>query len=194
MNVLFLDQFNELGGAQQCLLDLVGGRASPNLYAALPGAGPLATALRTRGVQVLELPSMSYSHGRKSAGDVLRFAVDTLRLSRRLRAIIRTYAVDLVYVNGPRLLPAAALATKTFVFHAHSYLDKRYAAALARWSLRRRGARAVASSHFVASALRPCRVRVISNGVPGIPFQRPEPPAPSPPAHPPLPHPPPPRS
>src|SRR5258708_3372103 len=174
MNVLFLDQFNELGGAQQCLLDLVDGMAGRNLHAALPGDGPFAHALRSRGVQVVELPLMSYSHGRKSAGDMLRFAVDTFRLARRLRAMIRTHGVELVYVNGPRVLPAAALAAKTFVFHAHSYLDKRYAAALARWSLRRRNARAVASSHFVASALRPCSVRVIYNGVPEIPFRPPD--------------------
>ncbi len=173
MNVLFLDQFNELGGAQQCLLDLVDGMAGHNLFAALPGDGPLASALRSRGVQVFELPSMSYSHGRKSAEDVLRFAIDTFRVSRRLRAIIRGHGVELVYVNGPRLLPAAALASKTFVYHAHSYLDKRYAGALARWSLRRRNARVMASSHFVASALRPCRVRVIYNGVPEIPFRPP---------------------
>src|SRR5258708_866948 len=174
MNVLFLDQFNELGGAQQCLLDLVDGMAGHNLHAALPGDGPFAHALRSRGVQVVELPLLSYSHGRKSAGDMLRFAVDTFRLARRLRAMIRTHGVELVYVNGPRVLPAAALAAKTFVFHAHSYLDKRYAAALARWSLRRRNARAVASSHFVASALRPCSVRVIYNGVPEIPFRPPD--------------------
>jgi glycosyltransferase involved in cell wall biosynthesis len=177
MNVLFLDQFNELGGAQQCLLDLVGGITRHRLFAALPGDGPLASALRSHGVQVIELPEMSYSHGRKSAGDVVRFTLDTIRLSRRLRRIVRDRAIDLVYVNGPRLLPAAALAAKRFVFHGHSYLDKRYAAALAKWSLRGRNARALASSHFVASALRPRSVRVIYNGVREIPFR---PPAPEP--------------
>jgi hypothetical protein len=175
MNVLFLDQFNELGGAQQCLLDLVGGMARHHLHAALPGEGPFANALRNRGVKVYELPAISYEHGRKSVADMLRFGVDTLRLEPRLRRMIREHGIDLVYVNGPRLLPVAALAAKRFVFHAHSYLDKHYAAALARWSLRRGDARTMASSEFVASALRPCRVRVIYNGVREIPFRPPEP-------------------
>src|SRR5579872_1937180 len=175
MNILFLDQFNELGGAQHCLLDLVDGMRRHNLHAALPGDGPLAAALRSRGVEVHELPAMTYSHGRKSAGDMLRFAAGMLRLAPRLRRIVRAHSIDLVYVNGPRLLPAASLASKNLVFHAHSYLDKRYAAALARWSLRSRNARALASSEFVASALRPRKVRVIYNGVREIPFRAPKP-------------------
>lgn len=175
MNVLFLDQFNDLGGAQQCLLDLVDGMSRHQLHAALPGDGPFAAALRSRGVNVYKLPAMSYEHGRKSVGDVFRFGIDMIRLAPRLRRIIRKHAIDLVYVNGPRLLPAAALAAKGFVFHGHSHLDKRYAAALARWSLRHGKARALASSEFVASALRPYSVRVIYNGVREIPFRTPEP-------------------
>ena len=175
MNILFLDQFNELGGAQQCLLDLVDGMRSGNLHAGLPGDGPLARALRERGVDVHHLPELSYSHGHKSVKDVFRYGWDALRLVPRLRRIVRANGIDLVYVNGPRLLPAASMAAKNLVFHAHSYLDKRYAASMARWSLRRNKARALASSEFVASALRPSKVRVIYNGVREIPFRPPKP-------------------
>src|SRR5437016_3413347 len=133
MNVLFLDQFNELGGAQRCLVDLVDGMARGGLHAALPGTGPLSDALRKRGVEVSELPRLEYSHGRKTALDVLHYTVDTQRLVPRIRNMIESHAIDLVYVNGPRLLPAAAMAARNFVFHAHSYLDKRYASLLARF-------------------------------------------------------------
>ena len=175
MSVLFLDQFNDMGGAQRCLLDLVEGMDPSGLYAALPGHGPLSEALERRGVQVYELPRLEYSHGRKSALDVVRYAIDTQRLAPKIRSIIRAHAIDLVYVNGPRLLPAAAMASKTIVFHAHSYLDKRYATALARWSLRRRNAKVIASSRFVAKPLPSNGLRVIYNGVAELPFRAPIP-------------------
>ena len=175
MNILFLDQFGELGGAQRCLLDLVDGMEPGALYAALPGKGPLSDALEKKGVRVYELPRLEYSSGRKSAMDVLRYTMDTQRLTPRIRSIIDTHAVDLVYVNGPRLLPAAAMASKNFVFHAHSYLDKRYSSALARWCLRRRSAKVIASSRFVAKPLPWRGLRIIYNGVPEIPFREPLP-------------------
>jgi len=173
MNILFLDQFNELGGAQQCLVDLVDGMEPNELYAALPGTGPLSDALRRRRVRVYELPRLEYSNGRKSAMDILRYTVDTQRLAPRIRSIIGSQAIELVYVNGPRMLPAAAMASQNFVFHAHSYLDKPYASALARWSLRRRRAKVIASSRFVAKPLPPEGVRVIYNGVRELPFRPP---------------------
>jgi glycosyltransferase involved in cell wall biosynthesis len=145
------------------------------IYAALPGTGPLSDALERRGVRVYELPRLEYSHGRKSAMDVLRYTVDMQRVAPAIRNIIRSHAIDVVYVNGPRLLPAAAMASKNFVFHAHSYLDKRYASTLARWCLRRRSAMVIASSRFVATPLPSNGLRVIYNGVPELPFREPAP-------------------
>ena len=174
MSILFLDQFNELGGAQQCLIDLVDGMDEADLYAALPGDGPVAEALRTRGVEVEQLPRLEYSHGHKTAKEFARYAVETRRLGSHIRRIIQRHAIDLVYVNGPRLLPAASLAARNLVFHSHSFLDKWYSAGLAGLCLRRRKARVIASSHFVAQALPRGKTRVIYNGVRELPFRPPQ--------------------
>jgi len=173
MRILFLDQFSELGGAQQCLIDLAAGLNEDRLYAAVPGTGPLADALRARGVEVYELPTLAYPHGHKTLLDFLRFPRDTKRLTSRIRSIVQSQAIDLVYVNGPRLLPAASMAASNLVFHSHSYLDKRYASASVRWCLRRRNAKVIASSRFVAKALPSENLRVIYNGVREIPFRPP---------------------
>ncbi len=172
MNILFLDQFNELGGAQLCLLDLIDGLSPQGLYVGLPGVGPLTYALRSRDVTVHELPPLPYSNGRKSLLDFARMPWDALRIASMIRGIIQSHKIDLVYVNGPRLLPSAALASKHLVFHSHSLLDKRYAAILARWCLRKGRATIIASSRFVAKAL-PQGARIVYNGVPELPFRAP---------------------
>ncbi len=171
MRILFVDQFNQLGGAQQCLLDLIDHAPPGGMDAALPGAGPLSDALRKRNVRVHELPKIDYAHGRKTTGDICSFAFDAPRMARRIQAIADERAIDLVYVNGPRLLPAAALASRDLVFHAHSFLGRRYAAAICRWSLRARRTRIIACSRFVASRLPAERLRVIYTGVRELPFR-----------------------
>jgi glycosyltransferase involved in cell wall biosynthesis len=176
MRILFLDQFNELGGAQRCLIDLVDGISEGELYAAIPGNGALSDALRRRGVCVYELPRVEYSNGRKAVADVMRFAMGMPRLARRIGAIVQMHGIEMVYVNGPRMLPAAAIASRDLLFHAHSYLEKRYASGLVGWCLRWRQAHVIASSQFVAGPLPPDRLRVIYNGVPELPFRPPNPP------------------
>lgn len=173
MNVLFLDQFNQLGGAQQCLLDLIENLPSDETFAAIPGTGPLSDALRKRGVLVYDLPELEYSNGQKNFADLMRFPFDALRIAPWIRSIVDVHGIDLVYVNGPRLLPPAAMVSKKLVFHAHSYLDKWYASALARCCLCWRDGKVIASSRFVARALPAGRVRVIYNGVREMAFRPP---------------------
>src|SRR5262249_35520338 len=76
----------------------------------------------------------------------------------------------LLYVNGPRLLPAAALAARgrlPLVFHCHNYLGQGYAAALA--GLAASAATVIACCRFVGSPILPyldrSRFHPASNGV-----------------------------
>jgi glycosyltransferase involved in cell wall biosynthesis len=179
MNILFLDQFSELGGAQRCLLDLLpaieerGWRA----HAALPGDGPLIDLLRSRNVGVERIPCGPYRSGSKSGADFLRFPGDVWRQTRVIRGLLRRHAVDLIYVNGARVLPAAALAARGRVpvlFHVH-FPIRGYAARLAGLSLRRADATVAACCRFVALPLRRYvprgRLRVIVNGTPDAGFR-----------------------
>lgn len=165
MDVLFLDQFSELGGAQKCLLDLLpaieerGWRAS----AALPGDGPLVKLLLARNVEVLPIPCGPYRSGSKSVGDMLRFRRDVLQQV----SVLRELKFDLLYVNGPRLLAGAALAfgsQRPVLFHAHSRVPAGPESWLAGWSIGKLNATVVACARAVAPNVRDDQLRVIANG------------------------------
>jgi glycosyltransferase involved in cell wall biosynthesis len=169
MNILFLDQFSDLGGAQRCLLDLLpavrerGWRA----HVAAPGDGDLRSRAVALGAEFHSIRCGPYESGYKSPGDLARFATELPRLAREIDGLARQTGAGIVYVNGPRLLPAASFCSLPLVFHCHSYLGKGYAAAMAGISLS--DARVIGSCHFVLAPLRPFvgsnRMEVVYNGV-----------------------------
>jgi glycosyltransferase involved in cell wall biosynthesis len=151
MRVLLLDQFSDPGGAQQCLLDLLPAFRDRQwqVLVGLPGQGKLFDAVRAEGFQAERIDVRSL--GRGSARDI--------------RDLARRIDAELVYINGPRLLPIAAMAgiPARVVFHSHSYL-KPVARTVARAALRKLGARVMASCKFVGRQWGPS-TRVIYNGV-----------------------------
>ena len=172
MRVLVLDQFSELGGAQRCLLDLIPALLDRrwDVRMLLPGEGPLVQALHDLGVPVQLVQCGPYTAGRKTLRDVVRFVGDY----RAITKAVERQSADLIYVNGPRLLPAAARACRgtPILFHAHSYLSKRYAVSLVGRALKKSGATAIASSNFVGAPWRAyAHVRTIYNGTPEIAFR-----------------------
>jgi glycosyltransferase involved in cell wall biosynthesis len=171
MDVLFLDQFSELGGAQKCLLDLLpwieerGWRAS----VALPGDGPLVKLLRARNISVHTIPCGPYRSGSKSIEDMLRFGRDVKGQVRALSPL----KFDLLYVNGPRLLAGATIAyadRAPVLFHAHSQIPAGPESWLAGWSIQRMNATVIACAQAVAPNVRNDKLRVIPNGTPDLGF------------------------
>ena len=170
MKVLVLDQFSDPGGAQQGLLDLLPGLRDRGWQACigLPGAGELFDRVRELGFTAERIECGPYASGRKTAGDVARFVTRTPKLARQIRALAED--VDVVYVNGPRLLPAAAMAQvrAPVIFHAHSYLPPGAIRSLAGAALRGMGAGVIANCEFVAEPWRKyAPAQVIFNGVAG---------------------------
>ncbi|MGA2132124.1 MAG: glycosyltransferase family 4 protein [Bryobacteraceae bacterium] len=173
MNILFLDQFGELGGAQRCLLDLLPALVDRGwgIRLAAPCGGQLAASAARFEVKVKPIPCGPFASGRKSLRDMARFAMQTPRLVGEIRRLAERHRADLIYVNGPRLLPAAAYATRgewPLLFHAHSFLDG-YVRRLAGRSLEHARAAMVAACRFVAAPLLPYSgdrgIRVVYNGV-----------------------------
>jgi glycosyltransferase involved in cell wall biosynthesis len=173
MNLLVLDQFSDPGGAQQVLLELlpVVRNAGWHVLAGLPGDGELFHQIHRLGIETERIECGPYTSGRKSPADLARFLAGTPRLARQLRRLAKGMGAGLVYVNGPRLLPAAAMAGfgRPVLFHAHSYLGPGVVRRLAGESLRRMDAWVVGQCEFVAAPWRtflpPERVSVIYNGV-----------------------------
>lgn len=175
MRVLFLDQYSDLGGAQRMLLDLLSAIQTRGWQPAvgLPGSGALVDRARERGAEVFAIPCGAYSSGRKSAADLLRFQAETPQLAVRIREAVERFPPDLIYINGPRLLPAAALARlgRPVLFHAHSMVSQGAARLLAGLPLRLLKAEVVAVCRNVAESWKPFvpakRMTVVYNGVAG---------------------------
>jgi glycosyltransferase involved in cell wall biosynthesis len=172
MNILFLDQFSDLGGAQQCLLNLAPALQARGwkVHIAAAGMGPLKDRARALGANYCEIRSGPYESGGKSIGDVMRFAAELPRLAREIARLAADCGAGLLYVNGPRLLPAAALAIGDripLVFHCHNYLGQGYAAALA--GVASANATVIACCRFVGEPvlpyLRRSQFHVAYNGV-----------------------------
>ncbi len=129
MNVLFLDQFSDLGGAQQCLLDLLPALRHKgwSARAAVPGDGPLISLMRELAVPVDPIRCGPYSSGRKSFRDAWQIGSDFGPLARTIRELAVSTDAHLLYVNGPRLLPSAAWAARRrwpVLFHCHNHLSR----------------------------------------------------------------------
>jgi glycosyltransferase involved in cell wall biosynthesis len=173
MKLLVLDQFSDLGGAQQALAELLPAMTAEGWRGtlAIPGDGLLFERARAAGFATERIDCGPYRSGSKSMADAARFARDTLRLARRVRRLAQ--GVDLVYVNGPRVLPGVALAgvPVPVVFHSHSMVPGGLVRAITGAALRRTRARVIAACEFVAAPWRAFTrsVDVIYNGVVGPP-------------------------
>jgi glycosyltransferase involved in cell wall biosynthesis len=166
MRVLCLDQFSESGGAQLCLRDVLHEIRERGWDATVmaPGDGPLLRFAASIGCKTSVLPLSKYRNGKKSVGDLLSFPFDMIRCARLVR---QARPFDLIYVNGPRLLPAIAGTSVPVLFHSHSLLNKTYAGLVLYWSLGHQGA-VLTCSEFTASSLRRFTrqpIKVIYNGV-----------------------------
>ena len=178
MNILFLDQFSDLGGAQQCLLDLIPAvqNAGWQPHVALPGDGRLLSRLGDMGVPTHPIQCGPYSSGRKSSADTLRFACQLPFLIAAIRKLARRLKADLLYVNGSRVLPAAAWCASgrlPLVYHCHNRLEQRSAQRLAGLSIRLARAEVVTCCRFAAEPLtsytRAVTIHLVHNGVPPSP-------------------------
>ena len=170
MTILFLDQFSDPGGAQRCLMDLLPALRERGWQAhvAAPGEGALAEACRKAGCGYSQIHCGPFAMGRKSVRDMVRFAVQVPALRREIARLADAVGADLIYVNGPRLLPAVP-AIRPIVFHCHIPLRKAYAVRLAAAAVRRTGATVIGCCGYVLDNLRPHvaaeRLHVVYNGV-----------------------------
>jgi glycosyltransferase involved in cell wall biosynthesis len=171
MKLLILDQFSDPGGAQQALVELLPAMRERGWDAlvGIPGDGPLFGEIGALGFETVQVDCGPYRSDRKSPADALRFLSGMPHLARQVRLLANQVQADLVYVNGPRLLPAVAGLQVPVVFHSHSYI----AGGVARWiageALRRADASVIAACRYVAEPWTQFvpreRIAVIYNGV-----------------------------
>src|SRR5579884_2078355 len=174
MRVLLVDQFGEMGGAQRCLVEAAAGFCERGWEVrALAPAGPLAAALQPYCAEVRHLPCGPFPSGHKNALDAARFARQAPGQVARIARMAARQRAEVIYVNGPRVLPAAALARmgRPLIYHGHWMPPQEAASRLARAALRASVAAAIVSSRLAAQWLRDCvaadRIFTVYNGVAG---------------------------
>ncbi len=174
MNILLLDQFSDLGGAQLCLLDLLPGILARGWHpvVAAPASGAMLDRARRLGAAVENISCGPYTSSQKTLSDVVRFAGDVPRLMSQIRTLIKRHCIDLLYINGPRLVPAAVWAARRtipVVFHCHSYVPYPYGTLLVGIPLARARATVISSSRFTADSIKqhvpPALLHIVYNGV-----------------------------
>ncbi len=175
MRILLIDQFGEPGGAQRGLMDAAAGFAQRGweLHAAIPH-GPVTEALAPLCKSISFVDCGPFTPARKRAADVFRFGMQLPKQVTAISNIVHRKNIHLLYVNAPRLAPAARLACsgRPMIFHAHSLVTQPLAAAIAGRALRSPGVTLLASSRFVARWLQRivpgATPRVIYNGIAGF--------------------------
>jgi glycosyltransferase involved in cell wall biosynthesis len=180
MRLLILDQFSDPGGAQQALVELLPAIRERGWDAAvgMPGDGPLFGQIGALGFETARIDCGPFRSGRKTPVDALRFLSGMPRLARQVRLLTKQIQADLVYVNGPRLLPAVVGMRVPVIFHSHSYIGAGIARRMAGEALRRADASVIAACRFVGEPWTRFvpreHVKVIYNGVAGPPhaFER----------------------
>jgi glycosyltransferase involved in cell wall biosynthesis len=169
VRILFADQFSEFGGAQIALRNLLDAVVQRGWQAKVmaPGNGPLHLACASRGIPSSSLPFARYASGHKTVRDIFRYGTDTVCAGLAIRDAAREFGADVIYVNGPRVLPAAVFARGServpIIFHAHSYPGRGYARRILGWCIRQENVRVLAISRFVARPFAGT-ARVVYNG------------------------------
>jgi glycosyltransferase involved in cell wall biosynthesis len=175
VNILCVDQFSNLGGGQRSLLDLLPAFSANgwNPAVAVPGDGPFPALVREAGFRTHHLPREEYTSGSKSIWEMVEYSRHLPRATRSLRRLARSHGTSLIYVNGPRLMPPAALVSRLsgipIVFHCHNRLFQQSAIRLIGRSLQFARAAVIACCDYAAAPLRvfisPDRISIIHNGV-----------------------------
>lgn len=128
--ILFLEQQSWLSGAQRVLQTVLDATVEDfDPIVAFPNDGPFRRMLEGLKVQTLTYPLGLYQTGQKSRSEMLRFALQSVLCAFKLTRIIQSHDVGLVYINGPRCLPAGVLAAyitgRPTLFHLHLTLVRK---------------------------------------------------------------------
>ena len=175
MNILCVEQFSKMGGGQRSLLDLLPAFLAGGWQVVLgaPDQGPLTEAAARLGCTVADLRCGTYSQEQKPPIEMARYALESLRLNRVIRKIVERHQIDMIYVNGPRFLPAAAWVARRkslpLLFHCHNRLFQRAAITLTGEALQLSRSHVIACCEYSVKPLRryvtQSHIQIIYNGV-----------------------------
>ena len=155
--ILILEQQSWVGGAQRVLEVVLSSLMNDfDPIVAFPDNGSFSAALREKGITTRTFPLGAYRPGRKSFKEMVVFVFRSLVCTLKIAALIHKKRIAVVYINGPRCLPAGALAAwltgRPSLFHLHLILARKSEVFLVT-RLARRVTRILACSQAAAESL-----------------------------------------
>lgn len=173
--LLCIDQYADIGGGQRSLLDLLPAFSERGWKPAVatPGFGPFERELHSLNHPTHKLVCGNYSIKKKTLTEHINYACELPRVAKALDQVIAAREINLLYVNGPRMLPSAAWMARRYgiplVFHCHNRLLQSSAIALAGKSLKLTDSHVIACCDYAADPLRKYigsgRLKIRFNGV-----------------------------
>ena len=174
MHILCVDQFETIGGAQRCLLDLLPDfdARGCSIEVVVPAPGPFSRHIAECGAKISYSGAAALSSKHKPLWEIPRYWRNCIKTERSLKLAVGKRRPDLLYINGPRYLPCAAkLAIRESIpvlFHAHNRLLQQRALHAVGASLKNSRAQVLACCRYVAESLAPYvaqgRMNVVYNG------------------------------
>lgn len=107
-----LNQFGEMGGGERLLFDVATYLQPRWQVSAMLPTGSFTDRLSASGVAVTPLAIPALQSGRKSLIDVAKFGLALMGLAGKIRAQVKRADIDIIYVNAPRLLLPALMASR----------------------------------------------------------------------------------
>ena len=161
MRILYLSSSGKLGGAETCLLNLIGGlrerHPSWALHLITAEDGSLVTQAKKLGVTVhlLPFPASLASAGKRSIGNLFHVFISSVRYGNALKAAVEAIHPAIVHSNGFKmhLLTAWMLPNRTSLCHLHDYLSRQTLAGRALLASLGRFAAIVTNSRSVSADL-----------------------------------------
>jgi glycosyltransferase involved in cell wall biosynthesis len=113
-NILFVDQYAELGGGQRILLDVVRHFQHEGFHCgvALPATGPLVDLLNADGVPTFSFNMPNLTAGSKSIMEQFRYLPAMRKAGKEIKKIAADFGTSLIFCNGPRAALPSVLAAQ----------------------------------------------------------------------------------
>lgn len=131
--VVFWESMAQEGGGQRITVQAAKALAAHKDYETVfvvPKEGPLTKTLETEGIRYWTLDIGNYTIGRKNIADILRFAIKSFSIIKKIGGILKKENAALLYVGGQTVLIWGAIVSAIYrtpvIWHMHHLIvDKK---------------------------------------------------------------------
>lgn len=164
--ILFIDQYNKIGGGQSVLLDLINQarHLSYDVTVAIPKGGYIEN--NVKNCHFIYLPELNLNNGTKSIKDIAKMILHYFKILFILNQVKKN---DIIYVNGSRYFIItylfSFLSNKKYIYHIHLNFKGGTKKLLTQIFKRANTVKMVFTSHFVLNNFTKNNDEIKKNGL-----------------------------